>query len=167
VKTSKLVSKPGDNRTMSSRLRQYLIDAYESRRSVHLPEKLSRDTPIQIDDQDDSDLITEFCNIFCTVGKMGQFRIEIVGNYPMTREIIDLADIYDGGVEMAKGRLWLQLTPDKIDVLMDLADKVRKTAFLGDSVKNPNWLRVSARTISSLYRFVRIIKEYRSMKRYR
>jgi hypothetical protein len=45
---------------------------------------------------------------------------------------------------------------------MDLADKIRKTSLSG-APYNTGWLTVSARTISSLFRFVRIIKEYNNL----
>jgi hypothetical protein len=148
---------------MSARLRQYLLDAYENRRAVHLPRKIPRDMPVQIDDQDDSDNLDEFCNIFCTIGSGGKFRIELAGNFPITREMVDLSEIYDGSYDPVNQSIRLQLNYDKVDVLMDLAEKIRKTAFMGDTINNSNWLRISARTISSLYRFVRIIKEYRNL----
>jgi len=149
---------------MSSRLRHYLLDAYESRRSAHLPHRIPRDLPIQIDDQDDSDNINEYCNIFCTVHSGGNFTVELIGNFPFTREMTDLAEIYDGKADNVNGCLTLQLNCDKVEVLMDLADKIRKTAFMGEKSNNNNWLRISSRTISSLYRFVRIIKEYRNSR---
>jgi hypothetical protein len=69
-------------------------------------------------------------------------------------------EIYNGLSDPINGKISLVLTPENIGVLTDLADKIRKTSFLGDKINNPNWLPISARTISSLYRFVRIIKEY-------
>jgi hypothetical protein len=54
----------------------------------------------------------------------------------------------------------LNISPRQAEALVDLAKGIRKTSSFGDMVNNPNWHRVSARTISSLYRFVRILKEY-------
>jgi len=51
---------------MSSRLRRYLLDAYAGNREI-LPEKVRKDFPIQIDDQDDNDSLSEFCTIFVVV----------------------------------------------------------------------------------------------------
>lgn len=146
---------------MSSVMRQYLLDAYESRHSIALFRRAVKDIPIQIDDQDDGDKLNEFCNIFCIIGKGNNFRIELLGNFPITQEIADLAEIYNGFVDPNQGRLTMNLDLDKIEVLMDLADKIRKTSFDGGNVGNPNWLPISARTISSLYRFVRILKEFK------
>lgn len=147
---------------MSSRFRQYLLEVYESRRDDP-PSRRSK-FPIQIDDQDDSDPLNEFCNIFCIVGSHNNFRIELSGNFPITREITDLVEIYNGIIDSSNSRLSLQLNIEQVGVLTDLADKIRKTAFIGDSINNPSWHRMSARTISSLYRFIRIIKEFKNTK---
>jgi hypothetical protein len=144
---------------MSSNLRQYLFDAYAVDRDI-LPEKIGKDFPIQIDDQDDDDNIAEFCNIFVTVYKNNRFAIELFGNIPITQEMADFAEIYDGFSDKALGKITLTISPRKIEALTDLAKKIRKTASMGSQIGNPNWHRISARAISSLYRFVRIVKEY-------
>ncbi len=145
---------------MSTKLRQYLIDAYEARPSAIFRFKTNKSIPIQIDDQDDLDRINEFCNVFCNVKDNAEFTIELIGNFPISSEIADLAEIYNGYADPLNGRVYLELSLEKIGVLTDLADKIRKTSFLGDKINNTNWLPISARTISSLYRFVRILKEY-------
>jgi hypothetical protein len=147
--------------SMSAHLRQYLYDAYKSPRNFYLPKKHLKSAPIQIDDQDDEDSINHFCNIFCTTGRGNSFLIELKGRFPITQEIADLVEIYDGHVDQASGRVVVRLTLDQIEVLRDLSDRLRKTSFMGDLVNNPAWLSISARTISSLYRFMRIMKEYR------
>ncbi len=149
---------------MSSRLRQYLIDAYENRHSLSLSNNLTTDIPIQIDDQDEDDKLNEFCNIFCIVKSRNNFRIELSGNFPITQEIADLVEIYEGIADTVQGRLVLELNVEQVEVLMDLADRIRKTSFMGPAICNQNWLPISARTISSIYRFVRIIKEYKNTK---
>jgi hypothetical protein len=146
---------------MAIQLQQFLSDAYESRH-VSFPKKTSRDISIQIDDQDDSDHLQAFCNLFCTVLKSNSFMIELIGNFPITTEVADLAEIYSGSYYPLHKRLVIILNTEQIDVLTDLADKIRKTSF-ADLPENPGWLTISARTISSLYRFVRIIKEYNNL----
>lgn len=146
---------------MSRRLRQYLYDVYQSHRSFTLPKKYLRSAPIQIDDQDDSDSLNDFCNIFCSIGKRSLITLELIGRFPITQEIEDLVEIYGGRTNRAAGRIRVTITPGQIEVLRDLSDKLRKTSFMGAQVNNPAWLTVSARTISSLYRFMRIIKEFK------
>ena len=146
---------------MSTHLRDYLFDAYKSPRNFFLPKSTMKTAALQIDDQDDSDSITEFCNVFCTVEKKDRFTLEISGRFPITQEIADLLEIYGGSVNRSSGTLSVTLNLDQIAVLRDLSDKLRKTSFMGDMVNNPGWLSVSARTISSLYRFMRIIEEYK------
>ena len=148
---------------MSTLLRNFLIDAYETRKSILNAHRIDPCFPIQIDDQDDNDKLNEFCTIFCTVSRNDTFWIDLTGTFPVTQDMIDLAEIYNGYYKKNQSRLSLKLNVRQVEALMDLADRIRKTSFLGDTVNNPNWLSISARTISSLYRFVRIIKEYRQL----
>lgn len=150
---------------MSSKLRQFLLETYENRHMFTFSKKKMSDIPIQIDDQDDNDKLDEFCNIFCMVGSNENFRIELSGNFPITKEISDLAEIYNGFSDIINGKIILHLNTEQIEVLTDLADKVRKTSFSGPSVNNANWISISARTISSLYRFVRTIKEFKNTRK--
>lgn len=147
--------------SMSSHLRYYLFEAYKSQYNFSLPRKYLKTAPIQIDDQDDNDSITDFCNIFCSIGPKNSITLELIGRFPVTRELSDLIEIYGGTAEPSAGKIVVKLTPDQIEVLRDISDKLRRTSFMGDLVNNPSWLSISARTISSLYRFMRILKEYK------
>jgi hypothetical protein len=146
---------------MSSILRQFIIDAYESRHSSSLSRKHTPNFAIQIDDQDDNDRLDQFCNIFLTTKGKDRFQIELIGNFPISKELHDLAEIYNGYTDKHQGKLVITLNLEQIDALVDFTYKLRKTSFLGTTVNNPNWLQMSARTISSLYRFMRIINEYK------
>ncbi len=149
---------------MSSHLRHYLYDAYKSQLNFSdfiLPKKYLRTAPIQIDDQDDNDSIADFCNIFCSVGPKNRITLELCGRFPITKELTDLVEIYGGSAEPSAEKVVVKLTLDQIEVVRDISDKLRKTSFMGDLVNNASWLSISARTISSLYRFMRIIKEYK------
>jgi hypothetical protein len=150
---------------MSAHLRNYLFDAYKSPRNFFLPKANMKTAVLQIDDQDDTDSITEFCNIFCVVGNKKEVTIEFSGRFPITQEMADLVEIYNGIVDRSGGKLSVTLNLNQISVLRDLSDKLRKTSFMGDMVNNPGWLSVSARTISSIYRFMRIIEEYKKSER--
>jgi hypothetical protein len=145
---------------MASELRQYLLDVYKSRHAFSLPKKYLKTTPVQIDDQDNNDSISDFCNIFCCVGPRNTITLEFLGRFPITRELADLVEIYGGSIDSRTGKMTLKLKIDQIEVLRDVSEKIRKTSFMGDTANNTSWLTVSARTISSLYRFMRIIKEY-------
>jgi hypothetical protein len=148
---------------MSSRLRQFLTETYFGDKE-YLTRKVRKDVFIQIDDQDDNDDLTEFCNIVVTVKNRGRFEIELLGRIPVTKEICDLAEIYGGSADLSAGRIVLNLDANQIEAVMDLAKKIRMTSRMGARINNPSWHRISARTISSLYRFVRIIKEYQRTK---
>jgi hypothetical protein len=145
---------------MASGMRHYLLDVYKSRNVFSLPRKYLKKAPIQIDDQDDNDSITDFCNIFCSVGRKSSITLELFGRFPITRELKDLVEIYGGHIYPSVGKMVIPLTIDQIEVLRDISDKIRKTSFMGDVANNASWLSISARTISSLYRFIRIIKDY-------
>ncbi|MBD3320773.1 MAG: hypothetical protein GF350_06740 [Chitinivibrionales bacterium] len=148
---------------MSTRLRQYLVDAYIGH-SGYLRRKIDKDFAVQIDDQDDNDVLADFCNIFISIGKNNCFTIEISGNLPLSQEIADFAEIYDGFADRFPRRVVLKLDIHKTEAIKDLAAKIRKTAHNGTSVDNPNWDRISARTISSLHRFARVLEEYRKIR---
>lgn len=148
---------------MSAKLRQYLIDTYERQRPGSR-KRWHKDTPIQIDDQDDNDVLTEFCSIYVVVNRKNRLDIELAGAMPITDEIADLAEIYDGHADPKHGSVSLSLCPMQIGALVDLAGRIRRTAHRGMEVGNPNWHRISARTISSLQRFVRTIREYQRQK---
>ncbi len=145
---------------MSYRLQQYLLDAYETRRTSISPRRIGLGFPIQIDDQDDNDNLNDFCNIFCMIYRKERFQIDLIGNFPVSQQMLDLVEIYNGTVVRDQNRLSLPLSVEQVDALMDLAERIKKTTFMGEAINNPNWLAISARTISSLYRFVRIIKEF-------
>jgi hypothetical protein len=149
---------------MSSYLQQYLFDVYKSQHIFTLPNKHLKTEPIQIDDQDDNDPITDFCNIFCIVGPKNVITLEFYGRFPITKELTDIIEIYGGFADSSAGKMMVKFSPDQIEVLRDISDKLRKTSLMGDLVNNPSWLAVSARTISSLYRFMRIIKEYKQSR---
>ncbi len=148
---------------MSYQLSQFLIDAYDYHHTTSPLQQKNLNIPIQIDDQDDNDKLNEFCNIFVTVKPKNNIKLELIGNFPMTKELIDLAFSLNGFTDPAQSKLVLFLKIDQIDLIMDFADKIRKTSFLGPVISNPNWLTISSRTISSLYRFARIIKEYTAL----
>jgi hypothetical protein len=102
--------------------------------------------------------------MYVTVGSRGHFVFELLGSIPLTQDIVDLAEIYNGTVERAPGRIMIRLNLDQIELLMDLAKNIRKTSRMGITIANPRWHRISARTISSIYRFVRIIREFKKNK---
>ncbi|MFP4415911.1 MAG: hypothetical protein ACLFSB_01420 [Chitinispirillaceae bacterium] len=148
---------------MSSKLRQYLYNTYISE-GIRCFTKVKKDFSIQIDDQDDYDILTQFCNIFVTVGDKEKMAVELSGRFPITRQMTDLVEIYDGRVDIYCSSLKMIITPVQIEALRDLADFIRGTASIGHTVNNPIWFEISSRTISSLYRFIRVIKEYQRVK---
>lgn len=145
---------------MGRQLKQYILDCYEPLRGKSEKSDNLRNAPIQIDDQDDNDSFTNFCNVFCTVESSKSVRLELSGNIPITKAMADLAEIYKGFADTNCGKLSLRITLNQIAVINDLAQLVRKTASMGSLVNNPNWYRVSARTASSLMRFCRVVEEF-------
>jgi hypothetical protein len=150
---------------MPSQLFHYIFDTYDCRHSFPHSPSTANHFPIQIDDQDDDDNLNEFCNIYCTIMNKKQFRIDLIGNIPITENIVDLVEIYNGMIDRSIGRLSLLLTIDQIDAVKDLAEKIKKVTFIDDDPKNNKKISSSARTLSSLYRFVRTIKEFTEMSK--
>ena len=147
-------------RLMPSQLFHYLVDTYECRHTLPHSGASGNLYPIQIDDQDDNDNINEFCNVFCTVLNNKKFRIDLTGSFPLTDSITDLADIYNGFIDRSINRLSMVLYIKQIDVVADLADKIKKATFITDDNASSKLIPISARTISTLYRFVRTVKEF-------
>jgi|WetSurMetagenome_2_1015567.scaffolds.fasta_scaffold00565_15 hypothetical protein len=144
---------------MSARLWRYLAESYLVEKDF-LREMESMDSTIQIDDMEDHDDLTQFCALFVTVGKRDDFVFEALGGIPLSQELVDLVEIYGGTVEREPCRVVVSLTTAQIEVLTDFAGHIKKTSRAAGIIENRNWQHISARTISSIYRFVRIIKEY-------
>lgn len=148
---------------MAQDLKQFLIEAYSVNQYSYLKSSKKQNF-IQIDDQDDNDNIEDFCNIFVAFKGRKIFELEITGKIPITQDIADLAEIYHGTIDLVSNRISLTLNVKQIEAVSDLIKLIRKTSTLGHLVGNSNWHHISARTISSLNRFIRIIKEYIHIK---
>ena len=144
---------------MSRKLRNFLVYTY-TLRDDYRPSKIRKEYPIQIDDQDPNDNIAQFCNVFVTVGDRNTFILELCGNFPVMRKLIDLAEIYEGGFIAEKKKVIFHLNFDRIEVIRDICEILKDSATMGESVENPEWIHMSARTVSTLNRFSRTIKEY-------
>lgn len=140
-------------------LKQYIYESYNNT-SYNFLKHTKKKPFLQIDDQTDYDNLAEFCNIFINFKKKNFFEVELIGTLPITQEIADLAEIYNGSVDTNTNKITLTINPRQIEAIVDLASLIRKTSTMGDFVGNPSWPNISARTISSLHRFSRVIKEY-------
>jgi hypothetical protein len=147
---------------MSAALHKHLTKTFVSGKNFSLNRPKSGF--IQVDDQDDYDNIADFVNIFVSVKKQNHFHIELTGKMVITQDMADLVEIYQGKVNPVANYVCLTLHPKQIEVLQDLAGLIRKTATIGDLVGNPHWHKYSARTISTLNRFVRCIQEYVTLR---
>jgi hypothetical protein len=149
---------------MPVHLRQYLLSHYEDGLGGLLQSKGGVSDPsvafIHIDDRGDNDSFTDFCNIFCTVISSKKIRLELTGKFPIIDGMVDLAEIYGGSVDRARGRLVMNLSVGQSAAVDELAQLIKQTARMGSLAGNPGWLRVSARTVSSLLRLGRVMREY-------
>jgi hypothetical protein len=148
---------------MAPKLLDFLREAYEPRKS-DVATDVRHDVPIQVDDQDDYDNVSEFCNVFVSVRKRDTLRVELEGRFPPTAELQGLAEKQGGNIDRKRGRLSLILSPAQTEVLIELAQGLKNTAQMGDTVGNPNWRKISSRTASSLHRLARLIDEYVQLK---
>lgn len=142
---------------MAENLKKYLINSYPVDRDslVHRSWHF-----IQIDDQDDNDNIQTFCNIFITFINNNTFQLELSGKFPITHEISDICEIYKGYANIHRKTLILTLDRDKVDVIDHLVEMLKSTSHLGNTVDNEEWEQMSARTVSSLKRLSRTIREF-------
>ena len=145
---------------MSVSLKKYLLEHYKEEwdNNPTTPQPF-----IQIDDQDSHDNFQTFCNIFITFKKNRSFELEITGKFPITPEIEDICEIYKGYANIHRKRAVLHLDTDKIAVINDLANILKSTSHLGDTIDNPDWSQISARTVGSLKRVARILKGYNEL----
>ena len=146
---------------MQSRLSQYLLERYEDGRGSFRQRGGSRrNVFIHIDDRDDGDSLTDFCNIFCSFVSGKNLRLELTGRFPITEEMAGLAEANGGLADVERGTLALNISADEAAAVDELASLVKNTARMGSIIGNPNWFRISARTVSSLLRFGRVLREY-------
>jgi hypothetical protein len=148
---------------MAPKLLDFLREAYEPRKT-DVARELRHDVPIQVDDQDDYDNVSEFCNVFVAVRKRNVLRVELEGRFPLTDELRGLAQEHGGLVDPQRGRVSLLVPLAQTGLLLDLAQQIKNTSQTGDTVGNPNWHKISARTVSSLHRLARLIDEYVQQK---
>lgn len=142
---------------MAENLKKFLIQSYPVDREslVHRSWQF-----IQIDDQDDNDNIQTICNIFITFLNNNSFELELSGKIPISPDISDICEIYKGYANIHRKTIKLTLDRKKVDVIDHLIELLKQTSHLGNSVDNPEWEQMSARTISSLKRLSRTIREY-------
>jgi len=145
---------------MNNKFRNFIVNTYMTN-GTRFEAYDDRDDPIQIDDQDDYDNITEFCNIFVTINVRNEISLELIGSIPITKDLADLAQKFNGYAHLSLGKIVLKLKMNQVESIMDLASKIKQTSDLGAMVNNQNWHKISSRTVSSLYRFVRVIREFK------
>jgi len=115
---------------------------------------------VHIDDRDDGDSLTDFCNIFCSLVSGKRLRLELTGRFPITDDMADFAKERGGFTDIERGMLAVNISADQASAVDELAQLVKKTARMGSIIGNPSWFRISARTVSSLLRFGRVLREY-------
>lgn len=148
---------------MPLHLRQYLLSHYDDGCGHILQKGGARGASssfIQVDDRDDNDSLTDFCNIFCTVTSSRNIRLELTGKFPITDGMAGLAERCGGYVDRARGRLMMVVSVGQSAAVDELAQLVKQTARMGALAGNPAWFRISARTVSSVLRFGRVMREY-------
>jgi hypothetical protein len=119
-----------------------------------------RNVFIHVDDRDDGDSLTDFCNIFCSAISGKRLRLELTGRFPITEEMANFAEAHGGFADVERGTLSINISIDQTLAVDELAQLVKKTARMGSVIGNPVWFRISARTVSSLLRFGRVLREY-------
>ena len=142
---------------MPKTLKTYLIHAYSTDKDSFIAKSSKF---IQIDDQNDTDNIQTFCNLFITFLTPHQFELELTGKFPITPQISDICEIYQGYANIHRKRLTLKLDKHKTDVVDHLAELLKETSELGATADNREWEHMCARSISSLKRLSRTLRDY-------
>jgi len=146
---------------MRPQLFQYLMERYENDHGGFWQRGGSnRNVFIHIDDRDDGDSLTDFCNIFCSAVSGKRLRLELTGRFPVTEEMAAFAEAHGGFTDIERGVLAMNISAEQAAAVDELASLVKNTARMGSIIGNPGWFRISARTVSSLLRFGRVLREY-------
>jgi hypothetical protein len=144
---------------MASRLYYHLLDSYEPQRK-RAPLNGRPPTPVQVDDQADTDNIERFCTVFVTVQSRDELLVELEGRIPVTEAIRSYASAHAGEANQAKARIAVRLPASHVGDLATLADMLRETGKNGFAATNPDWPVLSMRTADSLNRLVETVKRF-------
>lgn len=146
---------------MAPRLHYHLLDRYDPKR--HRAALNGQPvTPVQVDDQTDTDNINQFCTVFATAQGRSDVLVEIAGPLPITPEIELLATAHDGTVDKTRGRVSLKVACAEPSPLTDLARLIRATGVNGCAVSHPQWVPLASRTADSVTRLEQALREFRN-----
>ena len=145
----------GSGGIMSRQLRKYLHDAYTA--NPYLQDKRhAKDLYYQIDDQNEYDHIVGFVNIFARVPGKNTVEIELRGDFPQTAEIISTVKSRGGSIDWTVRAVKFRIDAADPSFIAEFSELLRQSVPRGSE----SWRKNSARTISSLARFARIIKGF-------
>jgi hypothetical protein len=144
-----------------SRLRDYLLDAYEfgdlRRRSRSI------DVLIEIDDRDGRDVVASFCTMMVRVPDSSEGTLILsIQHIPLTGESRSLIEDVGGNIREFAGGYAAEITLSvkSVTFIRKLARAIRQTTGRGKRYDRPNWKWICPRTAASLERFATVLKTY-------
>jgi len=140
---------------VSSSFAQLLVQAYPMQNYSEL-------NVFQVDDQTDEDDIEEFCNIWVKIKSpfTPQFELELVGIKPITPQIRDLIEIYNGTINERYHQLTVSLHVKQVAMLEDLADVISILKPTHSPLRTSTFYEIRDRTAYSLHKFSTITSQW-------
>ncbi len=136
-----------------------MVNTYEPQRK-RAPLNGRPPTPVQVDDQNDTDNIERFCTVFVTVKERDELLVELEGKIPVTERMRQYADERNGQTDPSRARVALTLPAARVSELSGLAEMVRETGRNGFAAVNPDWPKLSERTANALGKLIGTVQNY-------
>jgi hypothetical protein len=139
-------------------LKRFLRSVYEAREpAARRPGRT--DAPVQVDDQNDSDNVAEFCTVFVTV-RRSVLRIVLEG--PIPAVVVFPSSCRSEASTSAQGhsRITIRVPASRIESLLEVAEALLAVPH---SAASRTWAPVAERTARSLERLVRAVREYQGV----
>ena len=144
-------------------LRDHLLDAYGG-----FADRRVKDSAIQIDDRDATDVYTYFCSIFVSVPDRNGDSLRLTLQHaPSSPEVVELVETLGGTVRPAVfGTTITQtLKASQGPAISRLAKAIKAIVGRGRSYDDPNLRWICPRTADSLVKLARHLALYRAERR--
>jgi|GEM_PF-2354241 len=146
-----------------SRLRDHLLDAYDGYADKRIKNR-SLDRPIKINDKDSHDVYPHYCSILVRVpDRTGEALTLPLQHCPHNPDLIALVKKH-GGTAITSDHgcdIQLNLNANQIGTVTSLANAISEVTKKGSRYPNPNWKWTCPKTVDSLRRLAKVLKDYK------
>jgi hypothetical protein len=139
-------------------LKGFIRSVYQTR-EPHASRQARTDAPVQVDDQNDSDNVADFCTVFVTV-RRSVLHVVLEGPIPATVVFPSSCRSEVSTSTQAHSRLTIRVPASHVESLLEVAEAL--LAVPGSAAPR-TWAPVAVRTARSLERLVRAVREYQGV----